>query len=181
MKIPNDNYVKITTQRVVLDYPHLINPYSNYNVDNGKSKFSSTIIISKDDDVTLQRIDDGIKETISRYNLKQANLHLPLQDGDVKHPYDILYQNSMYLYASSEIQPQLVDTKLQEITYKYDEFSKGTYAKVTLLFVPYDYNNKYGISVKLGNVQIFPQNKLLESRSKPEDDFEVEDVDGDEM
>ena len=176
MKIPNDNFVKIITQKVVLDYPHLLKPYENPKLSNSTLRYCSTIIIPEGDTITLQRVNDGIKETISRFNLNKNNLQLPLQDGNIKHPYDSLYRNCMFLYASSGLKPKIVDTKLQEIKYRYDEFLRGTYAKVALILAPYNYNNKCGISVKLENVQIFPQNKLLELRSKPEDDFVVEDV-----
>ena len=181
MKIQNDNYVKITTQRVVLDYPHLLKPYVNPKVSSSTPRYGSTIIIPEGDTITLQRVDEGIKETISRFKLNQNNLQLPLQDGNVKHPYDSLYRNCMFFYASSELKPKVVDTKIQEIKYRYDEFERGTYAKVSLILVPYDYNNKCGISMKLENVQIFPHNKLFELRSKPEDDFVVEEDEEDDV
>ena len=44
----------------------------------------------------------------------------------------------------------------------------------------YEYCNQKGISAELINVQILQGNKLLELRSKPEDDFVVEEVDKEE-
>ena len=84
----------------------------------------------------------------------------------------------MYMYLSTAIQPKIVDHKLNEIVFYSDEIQNGTYAKVSMYFEGYKSyeTGKCGISAKLVNVQIFPQNKLLESRSKPEDDFVVDGV-----
>lgn len=171
------NLTKVTTGKVILQYPHFFKPNTHTQFENSQAKYDTTVIISKTDDETLYKIDAAIKNAVNKGNFPDnAEIKIPLKDGDVFYPGEVLYENSMFLYSSTAFKPKVVDHKLTEITYRIDEYQSGTYAKLSLEFVPYHFKDKYGISTRLINVQIFPQNKLLELRSKPEDDFVVEDV-----
>ena len=174
----NNNYeTKLTTGKVILQYPHFFKPNTRTKFENSQPKYDTTVIISKTDDETLSKIDNAIKGAINKGGFSDnTEITLPLKDGDVFYPGETLYENSMFLYASTTFKPKVVDHKLTEINFKMDEYQSGTYAKLSLEFVPYHFNGKYGVSARMINVQIFPQNKLLELRSKPEDDFMVEDV-----
>ena len=96
---------------------------------------------------------------------------------DITSEFNIKSVENMYLYASSSLPPRVVDHKVEDIKFRRDEFPSGTIAKVSLEFVPYKFNGKCGVSTVLVNVRILPKNKLMDYRSKPEDDFVVEDVD----
>lgn len=168
---------RITTGKVILQYPHFFKLNTRTKFENSQPKYDTTVIISKTDNETLSKIDNAIKGAIKKGGFSDnAEVTLPLKDGDIFYPGETLYENSMFLYASTVFKPKVVDHKLTEITYRIDEYQSGTYAKLSLEFVPYHFNGKCGVSTRLINVQIFPQNKLLELRSKPEDDFVVEDV-----
>ncbi len=169
-------FKKVITNKVVLDYPRLIKPKSNKNFPDSEPKYGTTIIIPKDDVKTIEKIKQAIKAVIDSGCFTDVNdIKLPLKDGDEIHPGETLYKNSIYLYASSSFKPYLVDSKVQEIKFRMNEFQGGTYAKVCMQFEHYNYNGIKGIKAELISVQILSGNKLLESRSKPEDDFEVEE------
>lgn len=170
---------KIVTNKVVLTYSNFFRPRESNNTNFiGTPKYGTTVIISKDDSYTLNQINEAISNIIQESNFSISdNVKLPLKDGDIDYPYNILYNNCIYLHASTSLKPKVVDHALNEIKYRHDEFGAGTIAKVSLEFVPYKYNGKCGVSATLINVQVFPQNKLAELRSRPEDDFIVEAVD----
>lgn len=175
-KSTEKNLTKVVTNRVTLDYPRLIKPKANKNFPDSEPKYGATIIIPKNDVENIEKIKQAIKAVIDSGCFTDVNdIKLPLKDGDEIHPGETLYKNSMYLYASSSFKPYLVDSKVQEIKFRMNEFQGGTYAKVCMQFEHYNYNGIKGIKAELISVQILSGNKLLESRSKPEDDFEVEE------
>ena len=175
-KSTEKNLTKVVTNKAVLDYPRLIKPKSNSKFPDSEPKYGTTIIIPKDDFETIEKINQAIKAVIdSGYFTEVNDIKLPLKDGDVVHPGELLYENSVYLYASSSFKPRLVDSKVQEIKYCMSEFQCGSYAKACIQFEHYNYNGITGIKAELISVQILNGNKRLETRSKPEDDFQVED------
>ena len=170
------NKSNIITGKSILNFPHLFKRNSNKNFNTENSKYGTTVIIPKDDNETLEKIRTAISYAIAQGGFSETEIiKTPLNDGDVIHPGETLYQNSMYLYASSAFKPKVVDHKLQDIEFRMDEFPSGTYAKVSIQFNPYNFNGKMGVSAELVNVQILPGNKLLEERAKPEDEFTVVD------
>lgn len=170
------NLTKVVTNKIVLDYPRLIKPKVNSKFADSEAKYGTTIIIPKDDIETIEKINQAVKAVIESGCFTDINdIKLPLKDGDEVHFGEPLYENSMYLYASSSFKPRLVDNKVQEIKYCMSEFQSGSYAKACIQFEHYNYNGIKGVKAELISVQILKGNKLLELRSNPEDDFEVED------
>ena len=169
---------KIVTNECVLHFPHLFRVNDNNKNGNRVPKYGTTIIVDKSDVETLDKMYYAIKNAAELGGIAdEAEFKSPLNDGDIVHPGENLYKNSMYLYASSSLPPRVVDHKVEDIKFRRDEFPSGTIAKVSLEFVPYKFNGKCGVSTVLVNVQILPKNKLMDYRSKPEDDFVVEAVD----
>lgn len=170
------NIFRFTTNKVVLFNPHLLQPYSNGRYKNSRPKYGTTIIIPKDDEDTLNKINSAINSIVQSGNQNQINnFKSPLKDGDKDYPNDKLFERSMYMYVSTELQPNIVDHKVKKILFRASEFETGSYSKVSLQAVQYTIDDKLVIVFELVNVQILLGNKLLEMRSKPEDDFEVED------
>ena len=169
---------KVVTNKVCMNFPSLFRVNDNTKNGNSIPKYGTTIIVDKNDEETLNKMYSAIKNAAEEGGFADESFFKsPLNDGDVLHPGENLYKNSMYLYASSSLPPRVVDHKVEEIKFRRDEFPSGTIAKVSLVFVPYKFNGKCGVSATLINVQVFPQNKLAELRSRPEDDFTVEEVD----
>ncbi len=170
------NATNIITGTVVLNFPHLFKRNSNKNFNTENSKYGTTVIIPKEDNETLEKIQTAISYAIAQGGFSDLEtIKTPLNDGDVIHSGETLYKNSMYLYASTAFKPKVVDHNVHEIEFRMDEFPSGTYAKVSIQFNPYNFNGKMGVSAELVNVQILPGNKLLEERAKPEDEFTVVD------
>lgn len=165
-----------TTNKVVLFNTHLLQPHSNSRYENSRPKYGTTIIIPKDDEETLNKINSAINSIVQSGNQSQiSNFKSPLKDGDKDYPSDKLFKNSMYMYVSSALQPNIVDHKVKKILFRASEFETGSYSKVSLEPVKYTIGEKLVVVFELVNVQILLGNKLLEMRSKPEDDFQVED------
>lgn len=182
MNMNSINETKITTNLIILNFPHLLKVNNRSKFENSQAKYDATIIISKSDDDTLSKIDSAIKKAIIKSEFSDTeDIKSPLKDGDMDYPYNSLYENSMYMYVSTTIKPKIVDNELKEIPFYTTEIEAGRYAKVSMYFEGYKSyeTGKCGISAKLLNVQVFPQNRLLELRSNPEDDFVVEAVDED--
>lgn len=172
--------MKLVIRKVVLNQPHL---FMKRTPSYGStSKFDTIIIISKDDKSIIEKIKKEIETASKIGNFTSTDeLKLPLKDGDADFPGDKLYHNSYYMYASSVLQPSVVDHKLNELLL-YDEVKSGTYANVSVEFAPYKFQKNTvdfnGVSCKLQNVQILPlKSRLLELKPKPQDDFKVENYD----
>lgn len=165
-----------TTNKVVISNPHLLKPVVNSRYENSRAKYGTTIIISKDDIDTLNKINSAINGIIDSNNqLPLVNFKSPLKDGDKDYPSDKLYEHSMYMYVSSVLQPNVVDHKVKKILFRSSEFETGTYSKVSLEPAHYTIDDKLVVIFKLINVQILKGNKLLEMRSTAEEDFAVEE------
>lgn len=179
MNINSINETKITTNLVILNFPHLLKVNTQSRFENSQPKYDTIIIISKNDDETLSKIDNAIKKAIIKRGLSDTeNVKSPLKDGDVDYPYNSLYENSMYMYVSTMIKPKVVDNELNELPFYATEIESGRYGKVSMYFDGYKYESgKCGIAAKLLNIQVFPQNRLFELRTNPEDEFKVEKVD----
>ena len=172
----SNNYFRFTTNKVVLFNTHLLQPHSNSRYENSRPKYGTTIIIPKDDEETLNQINSAINSIVQSGNQSQiSNFKSPLKDGDKDYPSDKLFKNSMYMYVSSALQPNIVDHKVKKILFRASEFETGSYSKVSLEPVQYTIGEKLVVVFELVNVQILLGNKLLEMRSKPEDDFQVEE------
>ena len=92
----------VTTNKVRLSYVHVFSPYSN--ADGQEPKYSVSIIISKKDTTTLNRIKAAIEEAKVAGKDKwggkiPANLKLPLHDGDTERPDDPKKPESAYCIA----------------------------------------------------------------------------------
>lgn len=165
----------IIIKNVVLRYPNLIKKRENRQGDNRPSKYGTTVIISKDNNESIDKINEAIAKAISTGNIANVeNIHYPINDGDVSYPGDRIFENSIYFYASSSIKPRIVDKKLNELKV-LDDYLNGQYANISLTFCPYNFNGTIGVSAQLHNVQVLEKSRLEELRSNPFDDFEPED------
>ncbi len=179
MEIQNLN-TRVVTGKVALGHSHLFTKRMSRSESDGKSKYGAIIIIPKDDKETISKIETAINNAIAQANFSEKiKIKLPLKDGDQSYPGVALYKNSLFLYASNELMPRVVDSKLIDIKFSIDEFNNGTIARVSIEFTHYIVNGQAGISATLHNVQVFSKNKLEEMRPRVEDDFNIEDEDED--
>lgn len=168
---------KVITGKVRFSYAHVFEPTS---MEEGKEKkYSVSIIIPKSDKVTLAKIEAAIQVAIEEGKGKfggkiPTNLKLPLRDGDAERPDDEAYENSMFLSASSNRKPGLVDEDLNPIMNR-DDFYSGCYGRASLNFYAYNVNSK-GVAVGLNNLQKTEDGlRLSGGGSTAEEDFGAED------
>lgn len=179
---------KVITGKVRLSYAHLFEPQA---IDGGEEKYSTSILIPKEDKETLRKIKAAI-EAAKQQGIKDKwggkeppNLKLPLRDGDVERPDDEAYVGHYFLNASSKMKPGIAKpigkdkngkTLFEEITDSTEVYS-GCYARVSINFYPFNRNGNRGIAVGLNNVVKVQDGEPLGGRARVEDEFADIDFD----
>lgn len=185
----DNNTTKVITGKVRLSYAHVFTPQS---IDGGDEKYSTAILIPKDDKETLKRIKaavDAAKEQgRSKWGNKiPANCKLPLRDGDEERPDDEVYAGHYFLNASSTNKPGVAKPigkgadgkmKFQEITDSTEVYS-GCYAKVSLNMYPFDVKGNRGVAAGLNNIVKIQDGEFLGGRASLDDDFADAEFDED--
>lgn len=185
----DNNATKVITGKVRLSYVHVFQPQS---IDGGEEKYSTSILIPKEDKETLRKIKTAI-EAAKELGKSQwggkipANLKLPLRDGDEERPDDEAYAGHYFINASSKTKPGIAKpigktpdgkTKFEEITDSTEVYS-GCYARVSINFYPFNKNGNRGIAVGLNNIVKVQDGEPLGGRARLEDEFaeiEFDDV-----
>lgn len=159
-------------------------------MDGGEPKYSTAILIPKEDKETLRKykaiIDTLKKQAEAKYGGKlPTKFHVPLRDGDEEKPDDEAYSGHYFFNASSKNKPGIVKpigkdgngkTKFQEITDTTEVYS-GCYAKVSVNFYLFDTKGNKGIAAGLNNIVKVQDGDFLGGRSSVSDDFANEDFD----
>lgn len=168
---------KVITGKVRFSYANVFEPKS---INGSDPKYSVSLIIPKEDKVTIDKIKAAIevakKEGISKLGGKiPANLKTPLRDGDIDRPDDPAYADSYFVNANSTIRPGIVDANLQPII-DSTEFYSGCYGRASIVFYAYNANGNKGIACGLQNLQKLEDGEPLGGRSRAEDDFGIDDI-----
>ena len=91
---------KITLKNVVISYPNLFN--AKKIMDQGEPKFSTAILIAKNDKENLKKLQAAIDEAKKDDKLKGARkIDTPLNDGDEEKPDDKYYAGCYYINAKA--------------------------------------------------------------------------------
>lgn len=168
---------KVITGKVRFSYANVFEPKS---INGSDPKYSVSLIIPKEDKVTIDKIKAAIevakKEGLSKLGGKiPANLKTPLRDGDIDRPDDTAYADSYFVNANSTIRPGIVDANLQPII-DSTEFYSGCYGRASIVFYAYNANGNKGIACGLQNLQKLEDGEPLGGRSRAEDDFGIDDI-----
>jgi len=177
----NEIKTKVKTGMVRFSYANVWEPKSSFG---GEPKYSVSLIIPKKDTATIDAINRAIEIAKQEGKAKfggriPTNLKLPLRDGDIDRPEDEAYKDSYFLNANSSLKPGIVDANVEYIT-DPSEFYSGCYGKATIMFYAYD-NGSKGIACGLRNLQKLKDGEPLGGIGKAEDDFEVEEVEDDDL
>jgi len=164
-----NNTQQVTTGKVRLSYVHVFKPYAHQPGQD--EKYSTTILVPKNDVSTKMRIDAaiqaatqvGIAEKWS--GVKPPILAIPVYDGDGVRPSDGMpfgpECKGHWVFTASSKQPiAVVDAGLNPIINQSDMYS-GVYARVNVSFYPYASNGKKGIGCGLGPVQKLEEGEPL--------------------
>jgi hypothetical protein len=178
-----ENPTKVVTGECRLSYANLWEPKS---INGGAPKYSVSLIISKSDKRTLDKIKVAIQaayvegEGKLKGNGKSVPaltvLKTPLRDGDVERPDDEAYANCYFINANSGTAPGIVDNQQepQPITVRSEIYS-GVYARASVNFYAFNSNGNKGIACGLNNIQKLRDGEPLGGKSRAEDDFATAD------
>lgn len=181
-----ENSTKVVTGKVRFCYANVFEPSSMEGSD--ALKYSVCVLISKDDTKTLEAIKKGIenakavgKTKIADKNGKiPAMLKLPLRDGDVEREDDPAFAGMMFINATSNRKPAIVDKDLNPVMSK-EEFYSGCYGRASINFYAFNTNGNKGIAAGLQNLQKLEDGEMLAGGSTAEDDFGGENAWDDDL
>ena len=169
----------ITGPETVFSYLFILEPRAAS--EGAPAKFSVSLIISKEDTVTIAKIkaaqqaayEDGIN--ILKGSGKVAPPfeklnHIALRDGDEARPNDPAYRNAYFVNATCYDKPRIVDMYKRDITDPAEIYS-GIVGRASINFYAYNRNGNKGIGCGLNSLQKLRDGTPLGGRSRPEDDF----------
>ena len=159
--------------------------------EGAKPKYSVSLIITKSDTVTIQKIKAAIKAAYEEGQSKLkgngksvpplAAIKTPLRDGDVERPDDEAYQNAYFVNANSPTAPGIVDADRQPIIDTSEVYS-GVYGRASITFYAFNSNGNKGIACGLNNLQKIADGEPLGGKTRAEDDFaDLDDEDDDDF
>ena len=139
---------RVTTKKVRFSYVHVFEPTAMTEFDaNGKptvKKYSSAILIPKNDKVTVQAIQEAIQLALVEGKSKHFGGNIPtkwanpLRDGDEEKPDDEVYAGHYFLNAKSIKRPVILGPD-KELLVDKDDFYSGCYGRVVLNFYAYGF------------------------------------------
>lgn len=167
---------KIVTPKGRLDFPNLFTP-SEYKQDDGstKEKYETVIIFDK---VNLKQLHAAVEAAMDEKWPNKAkrpkNLKLPIKNGSDtrdadKYPH---YQGKVYLQASSQFRPQVIDGNKDVIT-DPDKIYSGCYGYLLLDAFAWKNEKAAGVSFNLYAVQFAGDCADEERFAKKEDHSEA--------
>ncbi len=161
-------------------YAHVFEPQASNN--GGDPKYSTSIIIDKDDKETIKAIETAVQNAINGGVGKfggriPSNLHKPLRDGDEEKPDDPAYAHAYFLNASCKTKPgvfrrETINGQKSYIQLTEEEFYSGCYGFASLNFFPYNTNGNRGIGANLNNILKTREGDYLGGRSTASADFD---------
>jgi len=165
---------RFTTGKVRLSYVTVFTPRA---IEAGQEeKYSVSIIIDKDDKVTLDAYNKALAAAYAAGADKLGKngkvpplsaVKCPLSDGDLKD--DEAYHGKWFINANSKNKPDVVDSNLQKILDPM-ELKSGDYGRVSINLYAFDKKSK-GIAAGLGNVQKLEDGEPLGSTVAATTDF----------
>ena len=160
------------------------NVWDAKSINGGTPKYSVSLIIPKDDTVTVNKINAAIKAAYEEGHSKLKGnakvcppleaIKTPLRDGDKERPGDEAYKNSYFINANSPTAPGIVDANRQPIIERSEVYS-GVYGRASISLYAFNSNGNRGIACGLNNLQKIRDGEPLGGKARAEDDFDTED------
>lgn len=181
------NGTKVITGLVRFSYAYVFEPKG----DGEDKKYSVSLIIPKEDKLTIKNIKEAIKNAYeigkeTKFKGKTIkDIFSILHDGDEERPEEPAYENSYYINASARTKPGIVDKYKRPIE-DTTEFYSGCYGYASINLYPYNTNGNKGIACGLNNLMKFEDGESLGGRASAQDDFkgfgeEIDDFDDDDL
>ena len=160
------------------------NVWEAKSINGGTPKFSVSLIIPKDDTVTVNKIKAAIQSAYEEGQSKLKGsgktvpalsvLKTPLRDGDLERPDDEAYAGCYFINANSASAPGIVDADRQPVIDRSEVYS-GVYGRASINFYAFNSNGNKGIACGLTNLQKIKDGEPLGGKSRAEDDFATSD------
>jgi hypothetical protein len=164
------------------------NVWDPKSINGGSPKYSVSLIIPKDDTVTVKKIQAAIQAAYEEGESKLKGsgkivppldaIKTPLRDGDKERPGDPAYANSYFINANSGTAPGIVDADRNPILQRSEVYS-GVYGRASINLYAFNSNGNRGIACGLNNLQKIKDGEPLGGKSRAEDDFADADDDDD--
>ena len=160
------------------------NVWEAKSINGGTPKFSVSLIIPKDDTVTVNKIKAAIQSAYEEGQSKLKGsgktvpalsvLKTPLRDGDLERPDDEAYAGCYFINANSASAPGIVDADRQPVMHRSEVYS-GVYGRASINFYAFNSNGNKGIACGLNTLQKIKDGEPLGGKSRAEDDFATSD------
>ena len=157
-----------------------VNAWEPKAINGGTPKYSVSLIIPKDDTVTVNKIKAAIQAAYEEGESKLKGngksvpalsvLKTPLRDGDLERPDDAAYANSYFVNANSATAPGIVDADRNPIIERSEVYS-GVYGRASINFYAFNSNGNKGIACGLNNLQLIRAGEPLGGKASAESDF----------
>lgn len=173
---------KVVTGKVRFSYANVFTPKAME--EGGEAKYNVSVLIDKKDSATIARVKAAIEAAIEvgknkladkNGRVNKAALKLPLRDGDIDRADDDAYAGKLFINASSNRKPGIIDVDKLEITTP-DEFYSGCYGRVSINFYAFNAKGNKGIAAGLQNLQKLEDGERLDGSSSAEEDFADDDL-----
>ena len=163
-----------------------VNAWEPKSIQGGTPKYSVSLLIPKDDTVTVGKIEKAIQAAYKEGEGKLkgngksvpplAAIKTPLRDGDVERPDDEAYAGHYFVNANSTSAPGIVDADRQPIIDRSEIYS-GVYGRASISFYAFNSSGNKGIACSLNNLQKIADGDHLGGKASAEDDFATDEDD----
>ncbi len=173
---------KVITGLVRFSYVHVFEPHAAQ--EGSKEKYSVSILIPKSSTDMISRIEDAVNAAAdagkAKFNnkdpRKNKNFKWPLRDGDEERSEDGNYAGMMFLNASSNTKPGLIDVDKDPIL-DPEDFYSGCWGRASINFYPFNTSGNMGVACGLNNLQKLKDDEALAGKTSAKDDFADEFAD----
>ena len=162
------------------------NVWEAKSINGSKMKYSVSLLIPKDDEVTVNKVKAAIQAAYEEGAGKLkgtaksvpplAAIKNPLRDGDVERPDDSAYAGHYFVNANNVNAPGIVDANRQPILERSEVYS-GVYGRASISFYAFNANGNKGIACSLNNLQKISDGEPLGGHSSAESDFATDEED----
>lgn len=122
-----------------------------FQPDKNSKKYAVRLVIPKSEQETIRQIQEGCEKLVDEYPFTDvSNLQMPLHDSN-QMGYGDEYADTVYLNATSYMQPDIIDRDGNPIKNPNDIYD-GIYVRAYFTLQPYDYKTA-GIRCELTGIQ----------------------------
>ena len=160
------------------------NVWEAKSIAGGTPKFSVSLIISKDDTKTIDKINAAIEAAYKEGEAKLKGngrsvpplsaIKTPLRYGDTECPDDPAYAGYYFVNANATSAPGIVDVDRNPILTRSEVYS-GVYGRASITFYAFNSSGNRGIACGLNNLQKVRDGEPLGGKASAESDFATDE------